>query len=125
MNNNIESLTYYAATKKYDLRFPTLEEDLDVDVVIIGGGFSGINTALELAERGITNIAILEGRHLGYGGTGLLVIKNTQWRQMQSLNCLHVKQITPSRDYCALPQSCWVNILMECHSGSEKQWFGR
>ncbi|MFN1146312.1 NAD(P)/FAD-dependent oxidoreductase [Serratia liquefaciens] len=70
MNNNIESLTYYAATKKYDLRFPTLEEDLDVDVVIIGGGFSGINTALELAERGITNIAILEGRYLGYGGTG-------------------------------------------------------
>ena len=69
MNNNIESLTYYAATKKYDLRFPTLEEDLDVDVVIIGGGFSGINTALELAERGITNIAILEGRYLGYGGT--------------------------------------------------------
>ncbi|EPL4842356.1 NAD(P)/FAD-dependent oxidoreductase, partial [Serratia marcescens] len=70
MNNEIESLTYYAATKKYDLRFPTLEEDLDVDVVIIGGGFSGINTALELAERGITNIAILEGRYLGYGGTG-------------------------------------------------------
>ncbi len=51
MNNQIESLTYYAATKKYDLRFPTLEEDLDVDVVIIGGGFSGINTALELAEK--------------------------------------------------------------------------
>ncbi|MGV8293931.1 FAD-dependent oxidoreductase, partial [Pseudomonas aeruginosa] len=66
----MESLTYYAATKKYDLRFPTLEEDLDVDVVIIGGGFSGINTALELAEKGITNIAILEGRYLGYGGTG-------------------------------------------------------
>ena len=39
-------------------------------MVIIGGGFSGINTALELAEKGITNIAILEGRYLGYGGTG-------------------------------------------------------
>ncbi|MTC61258.1 FAD-dependent oxidoreductase [Providencia rustigianii] len=70
MNNQVESLTYYSATKKYDLRFPTLKEDLDVDVVIIGGGFSGINTALELCEKGITNIAILEGRHLGYGGTG-------------------------------------------------------
>ncbi|MQL49526.1 MULTISPECIES: NAD(P)/FAD-dependent oxidoreductase [Photorhabdus] len=70
MNNNVDSLTYYATTKKYDLRFPILKEDLDVDVVIIGGGFSGINTALELAEKGITNIAILEGRHLGYGGTG-------------------------------------------------------
>ena len=41
MNNQVESLTYYAATKKYDLRFPTLKEDLDVDVVIIGGGFQG------------------------------------------------------------------------------------
>ncbi|MBC8945017.1 oxidoreductase [Xenorhabdus indica] len=70
MNNQIDSLTYYAATKKYDLRFPTLTEDLDVDVVIIGGGFSGVNTALELAEKGITNIAILEGMTLGYGGTG-------------------------------------------------------
>ncbi|MEZ2759543.1 NAD(P)/FAD-dependent oxidoreductase [Providencia vermicola] len=70
MNNQVESLTYYAATKKYDLRFPTLKEDLDVDVVIIGGGFSGIHTALELCEKGITNIAILEGRYLGYGGSG-------------------------------------------------------
>ncbi|KMW73166.1 FAD-dependent oxidoreductase [Photorhabdus luminescens subsp. luminescens] len=70
MNNHLDSLTYYAATKKYDLRFPALQEDLDVDVVIIGGGFSGINTALELAEKGITNIAILESRYLGYGSTG-------------------------------------------------------
>lgn len=70
MNNQVESLTYYAATKKYDLRFPTLREDLDVDVVIIGGGFSGIHTTLELCEKGITNIAILEGRYLGYGGSG-------------------------------------------------------
>ncbi|MDC9593067.1 NAD(P)/FAD-dependent oxidoreductase [Xenorhabdus sp. IM139775] len=70
MNNKLDSLTYYTVTKKYDLRFPMLTEDLDVDVVIIGGGFSGINTALELAEKGITNIAVLEGRTLGYGGTG-------------------------------------------------------
>lgn len=70
MNNQVESLTYYSATKKYDLRFPILKEDLDVDVVIIGGGFSGIHTALELCEKGITNIAILEGRYLGYGGSG-------------------------------------------------------
>ena len=33
-------------------------------VVIIGGGFSGINTALELAEKGITNIVVLEARYL-------------------------------------------------------------
>lgn len=67
---NTEAPTYYTATKKYDLSFPSLEADLEADVVVIGGGFSGINTALELAEKGITNIVVLEGRYLGFGGTG-------------------------------------------------------
>ena len=62
--------TYYTATRKYDLKFPDLEEDLDAEVVVIGGGFSGINTALELAERGVTDIVVLEARYLGFGGSG-------------------------------------------------------
>ncbi|WP_313549513.1 FAD-binding oxidoreductase [Pseudomonas sp.] len=66
----IETPTYYTATKKYNLSFPTLDADIEADVVVIGGGFSGINTALELAEKGITNIVVLEGRYLGFGGTG-------------------------------------------------------
>ena len=68
--DKLDAKNYYTATKKYDLSFPRLTQDIDVDVVVIGGGFSGINTALELAEKGIANIAVLEGRHLGYGGTG-------------------------------------------------------
>ena len=70
MNIKIDALNYYGATKKYQLHFPALREDIEADVVIIGGGFSGINTALELAEQGITNVVVLEARHLGYGGTG-------------------------------------------------------
>ena len=65
-----ETATYYTATKKYELNFPSLEDDVQADVVIIGGGFSGIQTALELAENGVTDIVVLEARHLGYGGTG-------------------------------------------------------
>ena len=66
----IETATYYTATRKYDLNFPSLEDDIDVDIVVIGGGFSGVNTALELAEKGCGSIALLEARHLGFGGTG-------------------------------------------------------
>lgn len=65
-----ETPTYYTATRRYHLELPWLESDVDADVVIIGGGFSGIHTALELAEQGVTNTVVLEARHLGYGGTG-------------------------------------------------------
>jgi len=68
--NQLDARNYYTATKKSDISFPRLQADLEADVVVIGGGFSGINTALELAEKGITNIVVLEGRYLGYGGTG-------------------------------------------------------
>jgi len=68
--NKLDARNYYTATRKIDLSFPRLESDIEADVVVIGGGFSGINTALELAEKGITNIVVLEGRYLGYGGTG-------------------------------------------------------
>ncbi|OAJ57124.1 FAD-dependent oxidoreductase [Paraburkholderia ginsengiterrae] len=65
-----ETATYYTATKKYELSFPSLEDDVQAEVVIIGGGFSGIHTALELAEQGVTDVVVLEARYLGYGGTG-------------------------------------------------------
>lgn len=65
-----ETATYYSATKKYDLNFPQLEKDLEANVVIIGGGFSGIHTALELAEQGVKDVVVLEARYLGFGGSG-------------------------------------------------------
>lgn len=66
----LDALNYYTATKKYDLQFARLTDHLDVEVVVIGGGFTGINTALDLAEEGITDIAVLEARNIGYGGSG-------------------------------------------------------
>ena len=39
------------------------------DVAIVGGGFTGLSTALHTAERGI-DCHVLEARHIGYGGSG-------------------------------------------------------
>ena len=40
------------------------------DVVIIGGGAHGLATAYYLTKLGITNIAVLEQKYIGYGGSG-------------------------------------------------------
>ncbi len=46
------------------------EESADlVDLAIVGGGFTGLSTALHAAEAGL-NAHVLEARHLGYGGSG-------------------------------------------------------
>ncbi len=50
---------------------PPLVGDLDVDVAIVGGGYTGLSTAhfLRRAEPGLS-IAILESEFVGYGASG-------------------------------------------------------
>src|SRR5262249_32799511 len=40
------------------------------DVVIVGGGVTGVSTAFHLIERGVRRVVVLERRFLGAGGTG-------------------------------------------------------
>ena len=40
-----------------------------VDVAIVGGGFTGLSTALHTAEAGLSSL-VLEAQHVGYGGSG-------------------------------------------------------
>ncbi|QXI30811.1 NAD(P)/FAD-dependent oxidoreductase [Pseudomonas vanderleydeniana] len=61
--------SYYAATAHSMPARPRLESDLVADVCVIGGGFTGVNTALELAQRGLS-VILLEGRRIGWGASG-------------------------------------------------------
>ena len=47
----------------------TLQESLQVDVLVVGGGYSGLSSALHLAEMGVS-VVLLEARNVGYGGSG-------------------------------------------------------
>jgi sarcosine oxidase, subunit beta len=40
------------------------------DVVIIGGGVHGLATAYYLTQLGVRNIAVLEAKYIGFGGSG-------------------------------------------------------
>lgn len=61
--------SYYAATAKGMAPYPTLATDLVADVCVIGGGFTGVNTAIELAQRGLS-VILLEARRIGWGASG-------------------------------------------------------
>jgi len=45
------------------------EGEREVDIVIIGGGYTGLSSALHLAEQG-TEAVLLEAEHIGFGGAG-------------------------------------------------------
>jgi len=45
-------------------------ESLRADVVIVGGGVTGLSTARALVERGITDVLVLERDVVGSGGSG-------------------------------------------------------
>jgi gamma-glutamylputrescine oxidase len=48
---------------------PALAEDLAADVCVIGGGFTGLSAALNLAELG-KSVVLLEAERIGYGASG-------------------------------------------------------
>jgi gamma-glutamylputrescine oxidase len=60
---------YYTATINTESDYPKLTDDIRVDVAIVGGGFTGINTALELAERGLS-VAVIEANKIAWGASG-------------------------------------------------------
>src|SRR5699024_6999781 len=56
--------------------YPTLNEDIDVDIVIVGGGLVGITSAYLLQKEGL-KIAVLESNHICQGTTAHTTAKIT------------------------------------------------
>ncbi|WP_174875142.1 NAD(P)/FAD-dependent oxidoreductase [Vogesella oryzae] len=63
------SPSYYSATIQQESDYPPLQGTVAVDVAIIGGGFTGVASAVELAERGL-KVAIVEQNKIGWGASG-------------------------------------------------------
>ncbi len=61
--------SYYAATRNDKTERPVLTEHMQADVCIVGAGFTGISTALHLAEAGF-KVVVLEAARIGFGASG-------------------------------------------------------
>ena len=58
-------LTYYQATADQALAFPAATGQVEADVVIVGGGFAGLGSAISLQERGARGERAEEGAARG------------------------------------------------------------
>ena len=61
--------SYYAATANEVTDYPVLEGSQSADVCVVGAGFTGVATALTLAERGYS-VALVEANRVGWGASG-------------------------------------------------------
>ena len=65
-----EEKSYWMTTRNYSPGEP-LQEDIDVDVAIVGGGFTGLSSAYHIkkAEPNL-RVALLENQIIGFGASG-------------------------------------------------------
>ena len=61
--------SYYAASVNEVTDYPALEGGHSADVCVVGAGFTGVATALTLAERGYS-VALVEANRVGWGASG-------------------------------------------------------
>jgi len=61
--------SYYAASANAAPHRPALEGDVQADVCVIGGGFSGLSAALHCLQQG-RSVLLLEGAQIGWGASG-------------------------------------------------------
>lgn len=67
--NQEHTSSYYAATVTEKTDYPVLQGTKSTDVCVVGGGFTGVATALKLAERGYS-VALIEANRIGWGASG-------------------------------------------------------
>ncbi|WP_018150154.1 NAD(P)/FAD-dependent oxidoreductase [Leeia oryzae] len=62
--------TWYAdSCRERQIHRPALEGDLDIDVLVIGAGYTGLYTAHNLADKQV-NVAMIEASRVGWAASG-------------------------------------------------------
>lgn len=68
-DTQLNQRSYYEASVQRGPALPALQGRLNVDVVVVGAGFTGLSAAIELADRGLS-VAVLEADRICSGASG-------------------------------------------------------
>jgi gamma-glutamylputrescine oxidase len=61
--------SWYAASANAHAPFPPLRGDTRCDVLVVGAGYTGLSTAIELRQRGF-DVVVAEAQRVGWGASG-------------------------------------------------------
>ena len=61
--------SWYASTTQFLPHFPSFEGTRDIDICIIGGGYTELSVAIYLANKGCS-VALLEAQRVGFDASG-------------------------------------------------------
>ncbi len=83
---------------------PPLTVDAEVDLVVVGGGITGLTTAL-LARRDGASVMLLEGRRVGEGTTGYTTGKVTSQHSLHYARLVEWAGLERAREYADANQA--------------------
>lgn len=68
--------SYYAASRNI-VRTPVrLQGRVETDICVVGAGYSGLSTAIHLAEKGY-KVVVIEGAQVGWGPRAVMVVRSS------------------------------------------------
>jgi glycine/D-amino acid oxidase-like deaminating enzyme/nitrite reductase/ring-hydroxylating ferredoxin subunit len=88
---------------------PRLDGDVDVDVVVVGGGITGLTTAF-LLQRDGASVAVVEAAHVGAGTTGNTTGKVTSQHGLTYANLLRRHGERKARQYALANQQAIATV---------------
>jgi sarcosine oxidase subunit beta len=81
----------------------------EADIAIVGGGIMGLALAYNLTERGVTNVVVLEGKHLAWGASG----RNGGGIRQQWSTEMNIRLMQESIEICGhFAQELGTNVWM-------------